>query len=100
MFFLLRATFWLSLIFLCVYWGGTPSGLKHVLDGLTNTNSRAAKSFNEAKAQLESACLERPKTCMDIAARLNQIVTEQAQAPKAKPENAHPSRTNASAQSR
>jgi hypothetical protein len=87
MFLLLRASFWLSLILICFWWGSSSGSKKQGLNTLASASALATKSLNEAQAQLESACIERPKMCIDIASRLNEIIAEHAQDPKAKLEN-------------
>ncbi len=86
MFFLIRCTFWLTIVFHAMTWPSEPSGqaggiqdqMVKAATGLAGDLATSAATM--AAAKLEAGCAKAPSACLTVAARLPQIVaTETAQ---------------------
>jgi hypothetical protein len=79
MFFLIRCTFWLSIVFYSMPWPQSPAlqdGLfpaaRNIAAGMAG--DLAAAAGTAAKAKLEEACIKFPADCIAAAARMPQFV--------------------------
>lgn len=74
MWFLLRAVFWLSIVFASISWPQGPAAPVRVLaSGAGKVQDVLGKAAAKAQAGVEEACLRAPSTCLNAAARLNRL---------------------------
>jgi hypothetical protein len=75
MWFILRAVFWLSAVFLWIYWPKDPADTVRIRAGaLREAQDILGRTAGLAEAGVEKGCSHAPAACLEGAARLGQLI--------------------------